>query len=773
MKGTTPSQHHTAQMAQAERKFFDKLSAAKLLEPKVKTLREAALELAVLGVAFANEFDPWTARNPFKGLRGFFDDVEASKKALASKTRVRMGAATYVSKKTLTERTRVMEDGQQFKCFASAVPASTIKADTEQEVQRLKLQLQQVQGETAKSEQEVLSLKRSLEDAQEHRASLEEINQKFHLEKLLQEYEVLTKQLRAALLGGVVADIAPPSKPSLAEPAKRQPVVTAPAAPAPMAAAPKAAASSPSAGDRAHVENVLRKVLSESTGFDEGMLTNDLNLEEDLGIDSIKRVEFVSNVSSQFGVTVGTEAMDKLARTRLVGEVVEVFVNDVFGGASSAAAPKPVAVAPKALAVAAPAASNGGMSRDAITKVLQKVLSESTGFDEAMLTSDLNLEEDLGIDSIKRVEFVSNVSGQFGVTVGAEAMDKLARTRLVGEVVDVFVNDVFGGAAAAPKAAAPVAVAAPKAAAPAASNGGMSRDAITKVLQKVLSESTGFDESMLTNDLNLEEDLGIDSIKRVEFVSNVSGQFGVTVGAEAMDKLARTRLVGEVVEVFVNDVFGGSSTAVAAPKPVAAAPVAAAAAPASSNGGLSRDAITKVLQKVLSDSTGFDEAMLTNDLNLEEDLGIDSIKRVEFVSNVSSQFGVTVGAEAMDKLARTRLVGEVVDVFVNDVFGGASSAAPKAAPKAAAPAAVSNGSLDHDAVVKVLQKVLSESTGFDESMLTNDLNLEEDLGIDSIKRVEFVSNVSSVLNITVGSEAMDRLARTRLVGEVVEIFTSL
>ncbi|KAH9258867.1 hypothetical protein BASA81_002931 [Batrachochytrium salamandrivorans] len=824
-------------------------------------MREAALQCALAGVQFQSAFDPWGTRNPFKGVGGYFNDIEADKKARSSKTRVKMTAATYVSKKTLEERQRVLGDGKLLSCFTSQTPRSAAANpggfdSNKEELARLRSQLEDAKRDAAAKALEAEKLREALAKQQAQSHDNVSSGQKLHIEQMLLNYEDLTKQIKGALGGAPVAAAAP--------------VYAAPAAPI-------AAASS--GADRAHVEKVLRKVLSESTGFDESMLTNDLNLEEDLGIDSIKRVEFVSNVSSQFGVTVGTEAMDKLARTRLVGEVVEVFVNDVFGGASTApvgaAAPKPVAAptssavkggmnrdgviavlrkvlsdstgfdeqlltmdlnleedlgvdsikrvefvsnvssllnitvsseamdqlartrlvgevcdvfcsvvipsgssaavaAAAPMAVAAPAASNGGMSRDAITKVLQKVLSESTGFDEAMLTSDLNLEEDLGIDSIKRVEFVSNVSGQFGVTVGAEAMDKLARTRLVGEVVDVFVNDVFGGAAAAPKAAAPVAVAAPKAA---ASNGGMSRDAITKVLQKVLSESTGFDESMLTNDLNLEEDLGIDSIKRVEFVSNVSGQFGVTVGAEAMDKLARTRLVGEVVEVFVNDVFGGSSTAVAAPKPVAAAPVAAAAAPASSNGGLSRDAITKVLQKVLSDSTGFDEAMLTNDLNLEEDLGIDSIKRVEFVSNVSSQFGVTVGAEAMDKLARTRLVGEVVDVFVNDVFGGASSAAPKAAAPVAVAAAApktapSNGGLSRDAITKVLQKVLSDSTGFDEAMLTNDLNLEEDLGIDSIKRVEFVSNVSSQFGVTVSSEAMDKLARTRLVGEVVDVFVN-
>jgi acyl carrier protein len=342
-------------------------------------------------------------------------------------------------------------------------------------------------------------------------------------------------------------------------------------------------------------------------------------------------------------------------------------------------------------------------------------------------------------------------------------MDKLGRTRLVGEVVEVFVKDVFGSVSSAPAAAAPAAsFSAPASAAPAApaQSNGVDRNYIVGVLKKVLSESTGFDESMLDETLNLEEDLGIDSIKRVEFVSNVSSIFNVTVSSDAMDKLGRTRLVGEVVEVFVKDVFGSASSG--SPAPTGATPTQASCTSSS----VDRNYIVGVLKKVLSESTGFDESMLDETLNLEEDLGIDSIKRVEFVSNVSSIFNVTVSSDAMDKLGRTRLVGEVVEVFVKDVFGSAGSA------NGSAPTGSNNGG-DRERIIKVLKQVLSESTGFDESMLDESLNLEEDLGIDSIKRVEFVSNVSSVLNITVSSDAMDKLARTRLVGEVLEVFVNL
>jgi acyl carrier protein len=271
-------------------------------------------------------------------LRGFFDDVEAVVKAKASKTKVRMSAATYVSKKTLQERDRVLNDGRTLLCFAGGnIPASTVKAETAEELAKLQAQLASIKEETKRADREVEELKQKLAEASQHRAPLEEINQRFRLEQLLQEYESLTMQLKDALLGKLpsTATIPPPSVVASRSPPAVQARKTAPA---PVAAAPVLVAAKPVAAaafDRNHVEKVLKSVLSESTGFDENLLSGEMNLEEDLGIDSIKRVEFVSTVSSRFNITVDSKTMDQLARTRLVQEVVDVFCG-VFGASASA-----------------------------------------------------------------------------------------------------------------------------------------------------------------------------------------------------------------------------------------------------------------------------------------------------------------------------------------------------------------------------------------------------------------------------------------------------
>jgi acyl transferase domain-containing protein len=75
---------------------------------------------------------------------------------------------------------------------------------------------------------------------------------------------------------------------------------------------------------------------------------------------------------------------------------------------------------------------------------------------------------------------------------------------------------------------------------------------------------------------------------------------------------------------------------VPAPAPVMPAPVAAAAAPAASvaapaGGALGRDKLVDMLMTIVEEKTGYPRDMVGLDQNLEADLGIDSIKRIEVV----------------------------------------------------------------------------------------------------------------------------------------------
>jgi len=742
-------------------------------KPSDVQLREAAMQAAVAGVPFTKPFDPWSVRNPFKGHGGYSGDVEADKKARASKTRMRLSASTYVSKKTLTERERLMNDGCMLSCYSKS-PRAELGGNSAEEVARLRSQLDELKSSLAAAKREAAQAKETLDKRASGEAALAPA-QRLAVEQLFKSYE--------AQLKNVLAGAAPMPPSSFAPVAAPPPVVAAPALQR-KPEAPRAAVAATASLSKEQVVRIMTKLLAGTTGFTEDMITDELDLEDDLGVDSIKRVELTSSASAELKVTVSDEAMTALSRARTVGEVVKVFVQQVASGAP-VPSPSP-----------SPSSQGGGVSVDAVVRTMRTLLAATTGFSEDMITDDLSLEDDLGVDSIKRVELTSSASAALKVTVNDEAMTALSRARTVGEVVKVFCEQV-GSSGAAPAAAKPaasmIATPAPRTPAPTASSSssnGVSTEQVVKVMLQLLSATTGFSEDMITNDLSLEDDLGVDSIKRVELTSSASAALKVTVNDEAMTALSRARTVGEVVKVFCQQV-GSSGAAPSTPAetfhtPLSSpAPVAATPVKQSGSNGVSTEQVVKVMLQLLSATTGFSEDMITNDLSLEDDLGVDSIKRVELTSSASAALKVTVNDEAMTALSRARTVGEVVQVFCEQVSGGNGHAAAAPTPTPAKPAvaitaapktpATTNGSsngagVSTEQVVKVMLQLLSATTGFSEDMITNDLSLEDDLGVDSIKRVELTSSASAALKVTVNDEAMTALSRARTVGEVVQVF---
>ena len=104
------------------------------------------------------------------------------------------------------------------------------------------------------------------------------------------------------------------------------------------------------------------------------------------------------------------------------------------------------------------------------------------------------------------------------------------------------------------------------------------------------------------------------------------------------------------------------------PAPVVVAPAAPAPAPAAAdtNGSaqLTRDEVTARLLAIVSDRTGYPTDMLDLDADLEADLSIDSIKRVEIAGTLMESLpGVDAAALDPEQMTASRTLREVMDVL--------------------------------------------------------------------------------------------------------------
>ncbi|MBI5497706.1 MAG: acyltransferase domain-containing protein, partial [Deltaproteobacteria bacterium] len=194
-----------------------------------------------------------------------------------------------------------------------------------------------------------------------------------------------------------VVTAAPPPPPRVVAPAPVSmpppaPVVAArPTPPPPPAPRPAAAAAGPA---QAELSNALLSVVSEKTGYPQDMLKLDMDMEADLGIDSIKRVEILGAMQAKFPNAPKVET-EKLGELHTLQQILEYLAR----GAAAPVAARPAAP------VAAPAAAPG-ISTSEMTQGLLAVVSEKTGYPVDMLKLEMDMEADLGIDSIKRVEIL-------------------------------------------------------------------------------------------------------------------------------------------------------------------------------------------------------------------------------------------------------------------------------------------------------------------------------------------------------------------------------
>jgi polyketide-type polyunsaturated fatty acid synthase PfaA len=206
-------------------------------------------------------------------------------------------------------------------------------------------------------------------------------------------------------------------------------------------------------------------------------------------------------------------------------------------------APAPVLVsapasAPVAIAVAptAPSASNAK-----VTAILMKVVSEKTGYPAEMLELSMDMEADLGIDSIKRVEIFGAITEQHPELSNINPQE-LAELRTLDEIV-VYISSKNIAPVAATLVVAPHASSATTRVAPTVAN----NEKITSILMKVVSEKTGYPAEMLELSMDMEADLGIDSIKRVEIFGAITEQHPEISGINPQE-LAELRTLAEIVD---------------------------------------------------------------------------------------------------------------------------------------------------------------------------------------------------------------------------------
>ncbi|MDP3284558.1 MAG: phosphopantetheine-binding protein, partial [Desulfobacterales bacterium] len=179
------------------------------------------------------------------------------------------------------------------------------------------------------------------------------------------------------------------------------------------------------------IEKILLSTVSRLTGYPEETLALDMDLEADLGIDSIKRVEIFSCLEENIpGIaSIPPEIMGSL---KTLGKITE-YLTGYFQNNETKKVKATEGVLKEEII------QNTGKNKICpdknIKKILLSTVSRLTGYPEETLALDMDLEADLGIDSIKRVEIFScleeNIPGM--ASIPPETMGTL---KTLGKIIE-------------------------------------------------------------------------------------------------------------------------------------------------------------------------------------------------------------------------------------------------------------------------------------------------------------------------------------------------
>ncbi|WP_439621019.1 beta-ketoacyl synthase N-terminal-like domain-containing protein [Hyphomonas sp.] len=209
-------------------------------------------------------------------------------------------------------------------------------------------------------------------------------------------------------------------------------------APAPAPAAAPASAPVPAAASGQNPVELVQAIVSEKTGYPVDMLDPDMDLEGELGVDSIKQVEILSTLRERLPHLPEIDP-EHLVELRTINAIAAMINGSAPPPAAAAPAPAPVAAAPApaappaGLTAPAPAANGDGITPD----VIRALVADKTGYPSAMLEDDMDLEGELGVDSIKQVEILSALRDQHPSLPEVDP-EAIAELRTIRKIADFF-----------------------------------------------------------------------------------------------------------------------------------------------------------------------------------------------------------------------------------------------------------------------------------------------------------------------------------------------
>lgn len=404
-----------------------------------------------------------------------------------------------------------------------------------------------------------------------------------------------------------------------------------------------------------------------------------------------------------------------------------------------------------------------------VKKIVFNVIAEITGYSSEMLSVDLEIEADLGVDTVKQATILSMLGDKFGT----DQQDgfRISDFPTIGKIVELFsgkVNQSVSNVDTPPKSVGGLMSKNVKVL-NSSENPISGRQTVTltapvvsHVKQEVLaaiSEVTGYPADMLGLEMEIEADLGVDTVKQATILAMLGEKFGMN--DEEGFRISDFPTINHIVELFSDRQglelsspgIGNVINKISEVKN-------------QTNSVLGMDAKKEVLT-VISDITGYPIEMLEPQMEIEADLGVDTVKQATILANLSEKFGVN--QEEGFRISDFPTINSIIELYSQKTIPLTSNAVITTVNSSEVK---THFAPSHPLNIKeIVLSVISEVTGYSSDMLEPEMEIEADLGVDTVKQATILAMLGEKFGMD--QENGFRISDFPKISHIIKLFSEL
>jgi NAD(P)-dependent dehydrogenase (short-subunit alcohol dehydrogenase family)/acyl carrier protein len=292
-----------------------------------------------------------------------------------------------------------------------------------------------------------------------------------------------------------------------------------------------------------------------------------------------------------------------------------------------------------------------------IDKVLE-IYSDITKYPKDMLELSMEIEADLGIDTVKQATIFSILADRFELNISEG--EGLSNYPTIGHIVQLILektgsekfvekpqvhNEIIG-----------------------AQKEFLTSDYENEVL-KLVSDITQYPVDLLEKEMDMEADLGIDTVKQATIISMIKEKYQIE--DEKSENISGYHTIGSLIELAGQNGINSVDNAVGEYKELSFQDVVETTYSQEklikdneeiNHGGqekLEDVNYSNEVIELISQITKYPVEMLEEDMELEADLGIDTIKQATIISELGERFAPDTAANL--KLSELRTIKSLID----------------------------------------------------------------------------------------------------------------